>query len=134
MSCESAPGSTLKDSSIGPGVTGKLESLYTIRLHSYLSRGCTTPRVLENIKNSIQKEEEGDDLTYDELDGFEELSSEIQDKIKIALEKGHIEDEEWNGVSPIEPGTHFQCIDNRLAGCYAQPPRYERHVSPEASS
>lgn len=35
------------------------------------------------------------------VDGFDEVPTEYQDKIKFALENGHIPDEDWKGVSDI---------------------------------
>lgn len=40
----------------------------------------------------------GDDKDYNQLDGFEELSPEHQDKIRKAIEQGHIDDSDWKGV------------------------------------
>ncbi|CAI7610545.1 unnamed protein product [Penicillium pancosmium] len=67
--------------------------------------GCTTPRVLLNIKSSIADEEDDKQLDFDALDGFDELSPEHQEKIKTAIEKGHIEDDEWKGdIAHNRPG------------------------------
>lgn len=56
--------------------------------------------MLQNIKESIGGEgEDEDSLDFDALDGFDEVPLEMQEKIKTALVKGHVEDEEWNGVS-----------------------------------
>lgn len=33
-----------------------------------------------------------------EIDGFDELSKENQEKVLKAAEQGHVEDEDWNGV------------------------------------
>jgi hypothetical protein len=35
------------------------------------------------------------------VDGYDELPDEAQEKVKRALEQGHVDDEEWNGVSQI---------------------------------
>lgn len=40
-----------------------------------------------------------DDL--DILDGYEELPDWAQAKIQFALEHGHVEDEDWKGVSRL---------------------------------
>jgi hypothetical protein len=50
-----------------------------------------TPKQIENLKKSID-----DDAT--ELDGFEDLPEEFQDKIRIAVQEGHVADEDWGGV------------------------------------
>lgn len=96
-----ALGSITKDFSPGPGATGK-SPFYSCGCYICLtsSRGCTTPLVLQNIKESIGGEgEDEDSLDFDALDGFDEVPLEMQEKIKTALVKGHVEDEEWNGVS-----------------------------------
>ncbi|KAJ5103514.1 hypothetical protein N7532_004043 [Penicillium argentinense] len=57
--------------------------------------GCTTPRVLHNITENIANEDKS--IAFDTLDGWEELDDETREKIRTAIEKGHIEDDEWNG-------------------------------------
>lgn len=32
------------------------------------------------------------------LDGYEELPEDLQEKVKLALENGHVADEDWKGV------------------------------------
>ena len=56
------------------------------------SRGCVTPKQIANLKETIE-----DDL--DLLDGYDELDTESQDKVKEALANGHIDDADWKGVS-----------------------------------
>jgi soluble cytochrome b562 len=56
-----------------------------------VSRGCTTPQQIQNLKNSIE-----DNIDY--LDGFDELPSELQAKVLKTLEEGHVDDAEWKGV------------------------------------
>ncbi|KAJ5235085.1 uncharacterized protein N7469_004253 [Penicillium citrinum] len=81
--------------------------------------GCTTPLVLQNIKESIGGEgEDEDSLDFDALDGFDEVPLEMQEKIKTALVKGHVEDEEWNGdVEFNRPG---------MRGMHARKPRAKK--------
>lgn len=50
-----------------------------------------TPTVLHNWNETA-----GGDM--DLVDGYEELPKEIQDKVKLALEERHVDDDEWNGV------------------------------------
>ncbi|OQE19821.1 hypothetical protein PENSTE_c014G04540 [Penicillium steckii] len=68
--------------------------------------GCTTPLVLQHIKEAIGGEDQDEDnLDFDALDGFDEVPPEMQEKIKKALVKGHIEDDEWQGdVAYNRPG------------------------------
>ena len=50
-----------------------------------------TPRQILNLKASI----EGDPS---QLDGYDELPEEFQEKITNALEQGHVDDEDWGWV------------------------------------
>lgn len=34
------------------------------------------------------------------VDGYDELPAEYQEKVKFALENGHVPDDDWKGVSP----------------------------------
>lgn len=55
-------------------------------------RGCVTPQMLGNMKLKTE-----DNLDY--LDGYEELPSEMQEKVARAFEQGHVDDGDWKGVS-----------------------------------
>lgn len=57
-----------------------------------VSRGCVTPAQIENLK--IKSE---GNMEY--VDGYGELPEEWQVKIVRAMEQGHIDDEDWKGVS-----------------------------------
>ena len=50
-----------------------------------------------NVKKDLT--EESEEPNFSLLDGFDELSEEFQQKIRKAIELGHVEDEEWKGVS-----------------------------------
>lgn len=39
------------------------------------------------------------DGDFDLFDGFEDLPDDVQNKVKSALEQGHVDDEDWKGVS-----------------------------------
>ena len=54
-------------------------------------RGCVTPVQLINLKETIEND-------VDLLDGYDEIPEEWQEKIKTALEDGHVADEAWRGV------------------------------------
>lgn len=71
----------------------------TDQLPDLLHRGCVTPRVISHMQEVLG--EPGEDGEYDAsaVDGFEELSSENQEKVLRALKQGHVEDSEWRGVS-----------------------------------
>jgi hypothetical protein len=62
----------------------------TLRASTNGIRGCVTPKVLSNIKNTIDG-----DMTM--MDGYEELPEEWQEKLEHAIDIGHIPDEDWNG-------------------------------------
>lgn len=59
-----------------------------------LCRGCVTPKQFGNIIESL--EDAG--MEAKDLDGFEELSEENQEKIVNAIEAGHVDDADWKGV------------------------------------
>jgi hypothetical protein len=59
-----------------------------------LCRGCVTPKQFSNIIQSL--EDAG--MEAKDLDGFEELSEENQEKIVNAIEAGHVDDADWKGV------------------------------------
>lgn len=64
------------------------------------SRGCTTPKVLDNIKKEwLELQEEDDGKNYEFLDGWNELPEEYRVKVRNALEQGHVDDADWKGVS-----------------------------------
>ncbi|KAH0558555.1 hypothetical protein GP486_004788 [Trichoglossum hirsutum] len=81
-------------------------SLVEVKEHqswSWKHWGCVTPTQIQNLKISIQ-----DNL--DDLDGYDELSPEMQLKIRNAVEQGHVADEDWTGDAelnrPGEKGVH----------------------------
>ena len=55
-------------------------------------RGCVTPQQISNVNEEIE-----DDVMN--LDGYEELPEEDQEKVARAFKQGHVDDEDWNGVS-----------------------------------
>ncbi|KAI9811300.1 MAG: hypothetical protein M1832_000914 [Thelocarpon impressellum] len=60
--------------------------------------GCVTPRVLDNLKESIEN-------NLDLLDGYDEIPEPEQEKVSRALEQGHVDDEDWKGdVELNRPG------------------------------
>lgn len=56
-----------------------------------LARGCVTPQVIHNWA-------ETSGLDMELVDGYEDLPEEVQQKVKRALEQGHVDDEDWQGV------------------------------------
>lgn len=61
--------------------------------HTNVLRGCVTPVQLANLI-----EDSGGDT--DMVDGYDELPANLQEKVDFALENGHVQDEDWKGVSP----------------------------------
>lgn len=51
-----------------------------------------TPSVIEHLKEAIED-------NVDLFDGYDELPEEAQEKMRQALEQGHVDDEDWKGVS-----------------------------------
>ncbi|GIJ87913.1 hypothetical protein Asppvi_006826 [Aspergillus pseudoviridinutans] len=70
----------------------------TERFQSFFWRhwGCVTPKIIANLNEAVE-EASGDSKDLDAIDGFEELPSEYQEKIRKALEQGHVDDEDWKG-------------------------------------
>ena len=50
-----------------------------------------TPKQISNLKDSI----EGDPS---QIDGYDELPEDVQEKLVRAVEQGHIDDEDWGWV------------------------------------
>ena len=55
------------------------------------SRGCVTPPVLHNWWESA-----GED--FELIDGLDTLPDDAQEKVKRALQQGHVDDEDFAGV------------------------------------
>ena len=55
------------------------------------------------------KESSDDDI--DMVDGYDELPEDAKDKVRRALEQGHIDDEDWKGVSKSFTATKTLIID-----------------------
>lgn len=71
----------------------------TVILMGY-PRGCVTPKLVSNLNTSIEEESgEGDEKDYTAIDGYDEIPEEDQEKVRGALEQGHVDDDDWNGVS-----------------------------------
>lgn len=63
-----------------------------VACHTNYCRGCVTPKQIENLLETC----EGD---TDLVDGYDDLPAELQEKVKYALENGHVHDDDWKGVS-----------------------------------
>lgn len=55
---------------------------------AYRHWGCVTPKQIENLKTSIEND-------LDLFDGYDELPEDAQEKMRRALEQGHVDDEDW---------------------------------------
>ncbi|KAH8424124.1 uncharacterized protein LDX57_001878 [Aspergillus melleus] len=76
----------------------------TERFQSFFWRhwGCVTPKIVSHMQETIADEGDGELST---IDGFEDLSEEHQDKVRKAVEQGHVDDEDWKGdVEMNRPG------------------------------
>lgn len=61
--------------------------------------------MIENIQQAYELGAGSDsNEDYDVLDGYNDLSEEYQAKVRKALQQGHVDDEDWNGVS-IQAGS-----------------------------
>lgn len=82
-------------------------------------RGCVTPKVIENLKVSIED-------NMDLFDGYDELPGEAQEKMRRVLEQGHVDDDDWRGVC----NAHQQTLENPqaliLTGHRIESPRKQR--------
>ena len=68
-----------------------VQSYSVLPLIPFVCRGCVTPKQISNLKDSI----EGDPS---QLDGYDELPEDVQEKLVRAIEQGHIDDEDWGWV------------------------------------
>ncbi|KAI9885933.1 MAG: serine/threonine protein kinase psk1 [Watsoniomyces obsoletus] len=57
---------------------------------TYKHWGCITPRVIANLKEVIED-------NVDLFDGYDELPEPEQEKMRRALEQGHVDDDDWKG-------------------------------------
>jgi len=65
------------------------------------ARGCVTPQVIHNWN-----ETSGGDMEL--IDGYDILPTDVQEKVKRALEQGHVDDKDWKGVCSSPDLSH--CI------------------------
>ncbi|RAK84371.1 zf-PARP-domain-containing protein [Aspergillus costaricaensis CBS 115574] len=76
----------------------------TERFQSYFWRhwGCVTPKIIANMVETVGEEGERD---WSALDGYDELPEDLQEKVRRAIEQGHVDDEDWKGdVELNRPG------------------------------
>ncbi|GKZ29918.1 hypothetical protein AbraIFM66950_006979 [Aspergillus brasiliensis] len=68
----------------------------TERFQSWFWRhwGCVTPKIIANMIETVGEEGERD---WSALDGYDELPEDLQEKVRRALEQGHVDDEDWKG-------------------------------------
>ncbi|ODM14874.1 hypothetical protein SI65_09626 [Aspergillus cristatus] len=80
----------------------------TERIQAFMWRhwGCVTPKLIGNLNETIDEEGGGgDEKDYTAIDGYEDLPDELQEKVRGALEQGHVDDEDWKGdVEMNRPG------------------------------
>ncbi|ODH44845.1 hypothetical protein ACO22_00675 [Paracoccidioides brasiliensis] len=62
--------------------------------------GCVTPKQIANMQEVV-----GDEKDYTLLDGYDEISTENQEKVRDAVEEGHVADSDWRGdIEVNRPG------------------------------
>ncbi|KAI9810894.1 MAG: hypothetical protein M1827_005753 [Pycnora praestabilis] len=88
------------DARVPASLLGSAEAKHIAKEPLIHFRGCVTPQQLGNLQ-----EVTNGDLDY--VDGYDQVDAMMQDKIKRALEQGHVDDVEWNGdVEKNRPGQH----------------------------
>ncbi|OJJ87470.1 uncharacterized protein ASPGLDRAFT_44023 [Aspergillus glaucus CBS 516.65] len=105
----------------------------TERIQAFMWRhwGCITPKLIGNLNEAIDEEGgDGEEKDYSVIDGYEDLSDELQEKIRGALEQGHVDDEDWKGdVEMNRPGkTGFRV--RKKAGAAAKKDEGEKEPQP----
>lgn len=88
------PWSPSRSSSPGPTSTGTFLQEPLRYASADVPRGCTTPKVIANVKEFVDG-----DLTM--IDGYEDLPEDMQAKLDKAFAQGHVDDEDWKGVSTL---------------------------------
>lgn len=73
-------------------------------------RGCVTPPVLHNWWESA-----GED--FELIDGLDTLPDDAQEKVKRALQQGHVDDEDFSGVCSPVVTILKRCSTNHFTGC-----------------
>lgn len=94
-------GDKIQKGEIRQGVMVKIKEHESMRWRHW---GCVTPTVLKNWWEAA-----GEDLTM--VDGYEELPEDAQEKVRKALEEGHVDDDDWNGdedMNRYNPGNPRQ--------------------------
>jgi len=63
--------------------------------------GCVTHKQIVNARGELlprgEEDEEGKEVNMSLFDGWEELPDEQKDRVRIAMEVGHVDDEDWRG-------------------------------------
>lgn len=60
-----------------------------------------TPKQITNLKRDIEGQPS-------QLDGYDELPEDLQEKVANAIEQGHVDDEDWSGV-PLPTKGLYKC-------------------------
>ena len=90
---------------LGLGSIGKFRYIYDDNFNSF-TRGCVTGKQIENLRKYLEDPNQPGIYRWDFMDGYDEdgksgLASkpDLQEKVRRVVTQGHIDPEDWNGVS-----------------------------------
>lgn len=65
----------------------------------FRDRGCVSGFQMQNLREYLKQGDPDGEYQWDFMDGLDEVPEEYQEKLKTAVIKGKIADEDWKGVS-----------------------------------
>lgn len=87
---------------VSGGSIGKLYVLYSgsNKFHrtDFMCRGCVSGFQLQNLREYLKQGDSDGEYQWDFMDGLDEVPDEYKEKLKTAVIKGKIADEDWKGV------------------------------------
>jgi hypothetical protein len=63
-----------------------------------MGRGCVSGFQMQNLREYLKQGDPDGEYQWDFMDGIDEVPEEYQEKLKTAVIKGKIADEDWKGV------------------------------------
>jgi hypothetical protein len=82
-----------------------------------IPRGCVTPPVIHNWWEEAEQD-------FDRIDGLDEVPAEVQETVKRALQQGHVDDADFDGVccrSLLISSFRIEYLTNSFTGRRMQP-------------